>query len=81
MSVMIHATSLYGPRQTPDEMSMSFLKEDHPAIALIWTPRAILKKTSKTDTALFVQQLQKARASPFNETMKMSRYWNEYNEE
>jgi hypothetical protein len=81
MSVMVHATSLYGPRDTPDEVALSFLQADHPAIAMMWTPRAVLRKTFKSDTALFVQQLQKARASPFNDTMKMSRYWNEYDEE
>lgn len=78
MSVMVHATSLYGPTDEPENMSLSFLKEDHPAIALIWTDRSELKKIFQTDKTLFVQQLKKGRATPFNDQMKMSRFWNEY---
>ena len=75
---MVHATSLYGPTDEPENMSLSFLKEDHPAIALIWTDRSELKKIFQTDKNLFVQQLKKGRATPFNDQMKMSRFWNEY---
>lgn len=78
MSVMVHATSLYGQKDGPEGMSLSFLKEDHPAIALIWTQRSALKKTFQTDKNLFVQLLKNAMVTPFNDQMKMSRYWNEY---
>jgi hypothetical protein len=54
------------------------LKENHPAIALIWTDRSELKKIFQTDKNLFVQQLKKGRVTPFNDQMKMSRFWNEY---
>jgi hypothetical protein len=73
MSVMVHA-SLHEPEHT----SLSLLKEDNPAIALIWTNRSELKKMFQTDKTPFVQQLKKGRATPFNDQMKMSRFWNEY---
>lgn len=44
------------------------MQANHPAIAMMWTPRTLLKKTFKSDTALFVQKLKKARASPFKDT-------------
>jgi hypothetical protein len=41
--VMVHATSLYGPRDTSDEAALSFLQANHPAILpaiiaiMMWT--------------------------------------------
>lgn len=68
-----------GKTQSQNEMmsSLGFLDLDHPAIELMWTPKATLLKLKNEDKHRYAVKILD-RSKPAFDKKRMSRYWIEY---